>query len=118
MSRPSIHIQRWELVLFTQTVYTSLILLNQTLVGGFITMARDYYWLLLCVGKLAAVVMSAHFPHGARGYTSTYWAPVSSSTSAANGAATVSVASFLDKAIAALGAHDAINKLRGIRSHA
>jgi hypothetical protein len=43
---------------------------------------------------------------------------LSSSTSAANGVATVSVASRLDEAIAALGPHDAINKLRGIRSHA
>jgi hypothetical protein len=83
-------------------------------------MARDYYWLLLCVGKLAAVVMSAHVPHDARDYssTSTVWPPVSSSTSAANSAATVSVASLLDEAIAALVGHHAINKLRGIRSHA
>jgi len=43
---------------------------------------------------------------------------LSSSTSAANGVATVSVASRLDEAIAVLGSHDAIKKLRGIRSHA
>lgn len=62
-----------ELVFFTQTLYTSLILLNQTLVGGFITMARGYYWLLLCVGKLAAwlcqlishmVLVAIHPPMG------------------------------------------------------
>jgi hypothetical protein len=46
-----------------------------------------------------------------------YGPQISSSPSAANGAATVSVTSLLDEAIAALGAYDAINKLRGIRSH-